>query len=135
MQTFNYLPGIIVNTEDGGLAASYTPSDDAVLVLGIAGDGVVNTPYQVTNLGVAAQQFGPNGSLFRGIAEASTYSDNVIGYRIGTTPMSLAGVGEETAGTITAGFGISFSAVTADADAESCGDGTGSFFARSEEHT
>lgn len=115
MQTFNYLPGIIVDPVDGGLAASYTPSDDAVLVLGTAGDGVVNTPYQVTNLGTAAQQFGPNGSLFRGIAEASTYSDNVIGYRIGTTPMSLAGVGDETTGTVTPGFGISFSAVTSDA--------------------
>ena len=116
MQTFNYLPGTIINTVDGGLTTSYTPSDDAVLVLGTAGDGVTDTPYQVTNLGTASQEFGFDGSLFRAIAEAATYSDNVIGYRIGTSAMELNGVGADTTtGAVTPGFNISFSEVTSDA--------------------
>ena len=115
MQPFNFLPGTIINTVDGGLAASFTPSDDAILVLGTAGDGVVNTPFQVTNLGTASQEFGFEGSLFRAIAEASTYSDNVIGFRLGTTPMQLTNVGEEITVSPTPGFTITFGEVTDDA--------------------
>lgn len=44
MPTYNYLPGVIVNTLDGGLTASFAPQDDAILVLGTAGEGPVNTP-------------------------------------------------------------------------------------------
>lgn len=116
MQNYNFLPGTIINTVDGGLATSFSPSDDAVLVLGTAGEGVVNTPFQVTDLGVASQTFGFDGSLFRAAAEASTYSDNVIAYRIGTSPMLLKGIGADTtADTGTPGFDITFSDVTVDA--------------------
>jgi len=75
MQTFNYLPGTIINTVDGGLTTSYTPSDDAVLVLGTAGDGNRH-PYQVTNLGTASQDLASMEAC-SAIAEAATYSDNV----------------------------------------------------------
>lgn len=116
MQTYNNLPGVIINELDGGLNSSFQPSDDAVLVLGTAGSGVVATPYQVQDLGVTAKQFGFNGSLFKSLAEASTYSDNVIAYRIGATPMQLNGIGVDTlAGSLTPGFSIAFSDVTSDA--------------------
>jgi hypothetical protein len=116
MQTYNNLPGVIVNPVDGGLTSAYTPKDDAVLVLGTAGEGIHNTPYQMTNLGSAASEFGYAGSLFRGMAEAATYSDNVIGYRIGATPMKLKGVGTDTTGgAATPGFDILFTDVTSDA--------------------
>ncbi len=116
MQTYNNLPGVIINELDGGLNSSFQPSNDSILVLGTAGQGVVNTPYQVQDLGTTSAEFGFNGSLFRGMAEAATYSDNVLGYRIGTTPMELIGVGlDTTVGTATPGFTITFSDVTADA--------------------
>jgi len=73
MQTYKNLPGVIINELDGGLNTTFQATDDAVLVLGTAGTGVVNTPYQVQDLGATATLFGFNGSLFRGLAEASTY--------------------------------------------------------------
>lgn len=116
MQTYNYLPGTIINTVDGGLTASFTPSDDAVLVLGTAGQGPVNTPFQVASMGNAIQTFGVAGSLVRGLSEVSTNSDNVIGYRIGASPLELNGVGADTTvGASTPGFNISFGTVTSDA--------------------
>lgn len=118
MQNYNYLPGTLINPVDGGLDSTFSPSDDAVLVVGTAGSGVSNTPYQVASLSKAASEFGYGGSLFRGIAEASTYSDNVIGFRIGTGQMKLTGVGKDTtADSATPGFDISFSDVTSDAAA------------------
>lgn len=115
MQTFNFLPGTIVNIVDGGLDSAFSPSDDAVLVLGTAGSGVSGSPFQVTDLGKTAGEFGYNGSLFRAAAEASTYSDNVIAYRIGTSPMQLTAIGEDsTPDSATPGFDIQFSDVTSD---------------------
>jgi len=116
MQTYNFLPGTIINTVDGGLTASFTPADDAVLVLGTSGQGVANSPFQVTDLNVASQQFGFNGSLFQAVAEVSSYSDNVIAYRIGSSPAVLAGVGADlTVGALTPGFTITFGTVQANA--------------------
>jgi hypothetical protein len=118
MQPFNYLPGTIVNTLDGGLNSAFQPSDDAVLVLGTAGQGVVSTPFQVSDLGVTSAEFGFAGSLFRAAAEVATNSDNVLAYRIGTKPMQLLGVGaDQTTSATTPGFDITFSDVTADAAA------------------
>ena len=67
-----YLPGVIVNTLDGGLSAAFDPEDDSILVIGTAGKGIVNTPYQVTDRALAAQQFGFAGSLERGIEECAS---------------------------------------------------------------
>src|SRR5579864_6829427 len=111
MQTYNFLPGTIINTVDGGLNATFTPTDDAVLVLGTSGQGIASSPFQVTDLNAAAQQFGVSGSLFPAVAEASSYSDNVIAFRIGSTPATLAGVGADTTvGSVTPGFTITFGA-------------------------
>jgi hypothetical protein len=118
MQTYNYLPGTIINTVDGGLSTVFSPTDDAVLVLGTAGTGVANTPFQVTDLNAASQTFGFTGSLFQACAEVASYSDNVIAYRIGSSPAVLKGVGADTTvGALTPGFNITFKSVEADASA------------------
>jgi hypothetical protein len=83
----------IYSTEKDIIFVAFTPSDDAILVLGTSGEGPANTPFQATNLSTAAGTFGYNGSLYRALAEATSYSDNVIGYRIGTSPLILNGVG------------------------------------------
>lgn len=109
MPIYNYLPGVIVNYLDGGLTSTAAPQDDSILIIGTAGQGPVNTPYQVTDRAVAAQTFGFSGSLERSIEECATNSDNIIAFRMGATPMALAGVGDDTTtGTATAGFTITF---------------------------
>ena len=85
-------------------------------MIGTAGQGIVNIPYQVTDRAVAAQQFGFSGSLERGIEECASNSDNIQAFRCGTKPMVLDGVGlDTTTGSATAGFNITFNDVTADA--------------------
>jgi hypothetical protein len=93
MATFNYLPGVQINTVDGGLAVTRTPSAQSTLIIGTAGQGVANQVYQVVNQGTAAAEFGYSGSLTRSMAEAATYSDNVLLYRMGTTAQVLSDVG------------------------------------------
>ncbi len=85
-------------------------------MIGTAGQGVVNTPYQVTDRALAAQQFGFLGSLERGIEECATNSDNILAFRCGTKPMVLSGVGlDTTVGSPAPGFNITFNDVTSDA--------------------
>jgi hypothetical protein len=96
MTTYNYLPGVIVNTLDGGLTARFAPQDDSILVIGTAGSGPANTLYQVTDRALAAQIFGFSGTLERGIEEVATYSDNILAFRMGAKAMQLTGVGLDT---------------------------------------
>jgi hypothetical protein len=102
MPTYNCLPGVIVNTIDGGLVSPAVPQDDSILILGTAGSGPINTPYQVTDRGTAFTTFGPNGSLERSIEECALYSDNITAFRIGAQPMTLAGMDEDTTTTLPA---------------------------------
>jgi hypothetical protein len=95
MPTYNYLPGVIVNTLDGGLTATFAPQDNSILIIGTAGQGPVNTPYQVTDRALAAQTFGFSGSLERSIEECATNSDNIIAFRMGASPMVLTGVDDQ----------------------------------------
>jgi hypothetical protein len=116
MPTYNYLPGTIVNILDGGVTSQFAPTDDAILIIGTAGQGVCNTPFQVTDRSAAASEFGFSGSLERSIEECATYSDNIIAFRMGTAAMVLRGLGTDTTtGSATTGFDIVFSDVTADA--------------------
>ena len=115
MPTYNYLPGTIVNIQDGGLTSQFAPKNDAILVIGTAGQGVSNSPYQVTDRALAALEFGVAGSLERSIEEAVSYSDNVIAFRMGGTSMVLKSVGKDnTTGSTTPGFDITFSDITTD---------------------
>ena len=109
MPAYNYLPGVIVNTLDGGLVAPAVPQDDSILILATAGSGPVNTPYQVTDRIASFNLFGALGTLSRSVEECATYSDNITVFRIGATPMQLQNVGKDTTtGRATAGFSIAF---------------------------
>lgn len=77
MPVTNYLPGVIVNTLDGGLVSPSTPQDDSILIIATAGEGPVNTPYQVTNRTTSFNLFGALGTLSRSVEECATYSDNI----------------------------------------------------------
>ena len=55
MPSFNYLPGTIVNTLDGGMTSAVIPQDDSILVIGTAGSGPALTPYQVADRAVGAR--------------------------------------------------------------------------------
>jgi hypothetical protein len=96
MPSYNYLPGTIINTIDGGLVSPAVPQDDSILILGTAGSGPINTPYQVTDRGASFNTFGPKGSLERSIEECAIYSDNITAFRIGAKPIVLADVGTDT---------------------------------------
>ena len=77
-------------------------------MIGTAGQGIVNTPYQVTDRALAAKEFGFSGSLERAIEECATNSDNILAFRCGTKPMVLKcvglsnGLGIAVPGTVTA---------------------------------
>ena len=114
MPTYNYLPGTIVNIQDGGLTSQFAPQDDAILVIGTAGQGVCGSPYQVIDRSLSALEFGFLGSLERSIEECVTNSDNVVAYRMGAKPMVLSGVGlDTTVDAGTPGFNITFTDATA----------------------
>jgi len=109
---YNNLPGIIVNTVDGGLVSAAPPQDHSILIIGTCDQGVINQPYQVTNRATAALQFGLNGNLIRSMEENAANSDNIILFRMGAQPQVLAGIGAETGTGATAGFSLSFGQAT-----------------------
>lgn len=112
---YNYLPGFIVNTVDGGLAVRRAPKAHSTLIIGVADKGVADQPYQVTDRAKAALEFGLGGNLIRAMEEAATYSDNIILFRMGTKPATLKGVGKDTTeGSESDGFDISFGARSVD---------------------
>jgi hypothetical protein len=109
MPVYNYLPGVIVNTLDGGLVAPAAPQDDSILIIATAGQGPINTPFQVTDRSVSFNTFGAKGTLSRSVEECATYSDNITVFRYGATAMELTGVGADTTtGAATPGFSITF---------------------------
>ncbi len=107
MPAYNYLPGVIVNTLDGGLVAPSTPQDDSILIIATAGQGPINTPVQVRDRTVSFNTFGGKGTLSRAVEECATYSDNITVFRFGATAMQLTGVGKDsTEGTTSTYFDI-----------------------------
>lgn len=96
MATFPNLPGILVNTIDQGLLTRTTPRNKSTIVLGTSATGPTD-PFQVLDRAAVAQEIGFSGNLLQGIEEVASFSDNVIGYRLGTKQMSLTGVGLELA--------------------------------------
>src|SRR5208283_883037 len=87
--TFANLPGVQVQTVDGGLAAVNTPTNQSIMVLGTSATGPANSPYQVVSVATATTLFGLNGTLIRGMSEAAVYCDNVYLMRIGTAQGTL----------------------------------------------
>ncbi len=105
--TFANLPGIQVQTVDGGLAAVNTPTNQSIMVLGTSATGPANSPYQVVSVATATTLFGLNGTLIRGMSEAAVYCDNVYLMRIGTAQGTLL------VGTSGSGFGPNNAIVSA----------------------
>jgi hypothetical protein len=97
--TFANLPGVQVQTVDGGLAAVNTPTNQSIMVLGTSATGPANSPYQVVSVATATTLFGLDGTLIRGMSEAAVYCDNVYLMRIGTAQGTLL------VGTSGSGFG------------------------------
>ena len=113
MATYNFLPGVQVATLDGGLVARTVPTSKAVLIFGTAGQGPANEPYQVPDQATAANLFGLSGSLVRGMAEVAIGgADNIILFRIGTSPAVLTGVGASSGSVSYAGYTITFGNIT-----------------------
>jgi hypothetical protein len=102
------LPGVQVQTVDGGLAALATPQDKSTLILGSAGNGPCNTPYQVTNKATAESVFGYEGSLSQALEEVATYCDNIFLFRYGTKAATLSGIGADS---VYAGYSVIFGEV------------------------
>lgn len=116
---FNFLPGTQVVTNDGGLVVRRVPTSKSVLILGTAAAGPANNPYSVPDQTTASQIFGLSGSLIRGMEEvAMGGADNIVLYRIGSTPATLANVGKQTGSLATPGFTITFGQVDAFANSE-----------------
>lgn len=94
---FDNLPGTILVKNDGGLAP--TPGNPAprALVIGTATSGQSN-PYVVADTGLAKGEFGVEGTLTRGMYEASkSGAEEIVLYRIGATAAILEGVGGDAA--------------------------------------
>jgi hypothetical protein len=112
--SYNYLPGTQVTTIDGGLVVRTIPTAKSVLVLGTSAQGPANEPYPVTNRATSAQVFGLSGSLIRAQEEVAIGGcDNIILYRIGSAPATLANVGASTGSISVSGFTITFGSVDA----------------------
>jgi hypothetical protein len=124
---FSFLPGVQVNTVDNGLAARRAPRTKATLVIGTSGSGPADDIFQVVDRAVAAKLFGLDGTITRSMEEVFAGGcDNVILYRMGTKPMTLAKVGKRVTpitATITnvavAGSTITYSAVNTFAPGDS----------------
>lgn len=114
---YNYLPGVQVQTVDGGLISLTSPTTKSTIILGTSGAGPAGTPFQVTDLNAAALAFGQDGTLYRGMQELTTYCDNILLYRIGTKAATLNGVGATTGSGSQAGINIQLGEV-----ADSTGD-------------
>lgn len=94
---FENLPGVIPEIKDQGLAVNPPVRGLRTLVLGTAGQGQSFWPYVVGSSSAAASTFGSTGTLTRGMWEArGAGAQNVIMYRIGSTPAKLEGVGDST---------------------------------------
>jgi hypothetical protein len=119
---YNYLPGVQVSTNDGGLAIGSTPSAKPTVILGTAGAGQISTPYLVTDRAAAAAEFGLSGTLIKGMEEVQQGGcDNIVLFRVGARAASLSGIGtyqvDQGGGTYAAdvnniGFTIVFGQVT-----------------------
>ena len=66
---YDYLPGLQIDTLDGGLSSKRTPQAKSTVIVGTAGIGPADVVYQVNDPAVAVQDFGFGGSLIQGLQE------------------------------------------------------------------
>jgi len=112
MPSYPNMPGIQLDTVDGGLRATSTPKAKPTFVLGTSPKGPSGKGVQVTDPTVAASLFGTDGTLIKAMCEVLLHSDNVVLFRIGTAPGVLAGIGKTAT---EAGFTLTLGECSADA--------------------
>jgi hypothetical protein len=118
MPTFPNLPGVLINTVDGGLVSATTPTSQSTLIIGTSGIGPANQPTTVVNPATSAQTFGFDGDIVQAMEEVSVYSDNIILFRMGTKQQILEGIGAQTGGSANPGFSATFAQVSATANTD-----------------
>ncbi|HLX55357.1 MAG TPA: hypothetical protein VKR58_15545, partial [Aquella sp.] len=92
--SFENLPGIFDYKIDGNLGQLPFNTNPIVLVIGTAGEGVGDTPFAISTMGLVSSTFGTLGTLTRGIFEAAASGAlNILAYRIGATPAVLSSIG------------------------------------------
>jgi hypothetical protein len=91
---FENLPGIFGQPQDGNLSIVSTNDNPIVLVLGTAAQGPSETVVRVDRISDAARTFGKEGTLTRGLYEASIGGAlNLRLFRIGATAAQLIDIG------------------------------------------
>ena len=107
MGTYVNLPGTFEKLQDGNLTIAPTNNSPIVMVLGTAGQGQSDTLYTVGRLSDASSAYGLDGTLIRGLFEASVAGGvNFRLYRIGAT-----------AATLVTNFGLTIQTVEEDSSA------------------
>lgn len=95
----NYLPGIVVEKNDGGLGPDAGAAAPRVLVLGTSAKGQGSDPYVVQSTSLAKAEFGLDGTLVRGLYEAKQAgAEEVVLFRIGATSAVFEGIGGSATG-------------------------------------
>lgn len=91
---FDNLPVIIGQKLDGSFAIVPVNDNPIVMILGTASQGTSETVYRVDRVSDAARTFGKDGTLTRGLYEASIGGAlNLRLFRVGATAAKLAGIG------------------------------------------
>jgi hypothetical protein len=91
---YNNLPGIFERKLDGNLSIIPTNDNPIVLVLGTAAQGPSETVVRVDRVSDAAKTFGKEGTLTRGLYEASISGAlNMRLFRVGATAARLEDIG------------------------------------------
>lgn len=96
-----YLPGIVVEKDDGGISPEAGSPAPRVLVLGTSAKGQGSNPFLVRNTSLAKGEFGLEGTLTRGMYEVKKAgAEEIALFRIGATAASFSGIGgQASAGT------------------------------------
>jgi hypothetical protein len=100
--SFENLPGIFGEKQDGNLAILPVNDNPKVCILGTAAQGDSETFYSVGKISTASAAFGKTGSLIRGMYETSIGgAQNLRLIRIGATAATLSDIGESDGLTVT----------------------------------
>jgi uncharacterized protein YcfJ len=92
--TYDALPQTVQNLLDGNLLPGEASTEPIFCVIGTAGQGYSETLYPATRVSSAANIFGTEGTLTRGLYEAyNGGARNIRMYRVGATSALLESVG------------------------------------------
>lgn len=99
---FENLPGIFGEKQETGIAILPVNNNPIVLVIGTAAQGDSETLFTVNKISDASRAFGKEGTLVRGMYEASIGGAlNLRLFRVGATSAVLTSIGESGGLTIT----------------------------------